>query len=87
MEQQKERELGLQRDKKMLLLSLSHDIKTPLSAIKMYSKALSKGLYTSPEKHLEIAENINAKALPTLSPRTLSFGMHKNVPSNMAKRA
>lgn len=62
MEQQKERELGLQRDKKMLLLSLSHDIKTPLSAIKMYSKALSKGLYTSPEKHLEIAENINAKA-------------------------
>lgn len=62
MEQQKERELGLQRDKKMLLLSLSHDIKTPLSAIKMYSKALSKGLYTSLEKHLEIAENINAKA-------------------------
>jgi len=62
MEQQKERELGLQRDKKMLLLSLSHDIKTPLSAIKLYSKALSKGLYTSAEKQLEIAESINAKA-------------------------
>ena len=62
MEQQKERELNLQRDKKMLLLSLSHDIKTPLSAIKLYSKALSKGLYTSPEKQLEIAESINAKA-------------------------
>ena len=62
MEQQKERELGLQRDKKMLLLSLSHDIKTPLSAIKLYSKALSKGLYDSKEKQLEIAENINAKA-------------------------
>ena len=62
MEQQKERELGLQRDKKMLLLSLSHDIKTPLSAIKLYSKALSKGLYASPEKQLEIAESINAKA-------------------------
>ncbi len=62
IEQQKERELGLQRDKKMLLLSLSHDIKTPLSAIKLYSKALSKGLYTSPEKQLEVAENINAKA-------------------------
>lgn len=62
MEQQKERELDLQRDKKMLLLSLSHDIKTPLSAIKLYSKALSKGLYTSPEKQLEIAENIDAKA-------------------------
>ena len=62
MEQQKERELELQRDKKMLLLSLSHDIKTPLSAIKLYSKALPKGLYTSAEKQLEIAENINTKA-------------------------
>lgn len=62
MEQQKERELDLQRDKKMLLLSLSHDIKTPLSAIKLYSKALSKGLYADKEKQLEIAENINTKA-------------------------
>lgn len=62
MEQQKERELGLQRDKKMLLLSLSHDIKTPLSAIKLYSKALSKGLYSSSEKQIKIAESINAKA-------------------------
>lgn len=62
MEQQKERELSLQRDKKTLLLSLSHDIKTPLSAIKLYSKALSKGLYDSREKQFEIAENINAKA-------------------------
>lgn len=62
MEQQKERELGLQREKKMLLLSLSHDIKTPLSAIKLYSKALSKGLYSDTKKQLEIAESINAKA-------------------------
>lgn len=62
IEQQKKRELDLQRDKKMLLLSLSHDIKTPLSAIKLYAKALSKGLYESREKQLEIAESINAKA-------------------------
>lgn len=62
LEQQKERELDLQKDKKMLLLSLSHDIKTPLSAIKLYSKALSKGLYKSAEKQLKIAENISAKA-------------------------
>ena len=62
MEQQKKRELDLQKEKKMLLLSLSHDIKTPLSAIKLYSKALSKGLYESREKQLEIAESINAKA-------------------------
>ena len=62
MEQQKERELDLQKERKMLMLSLSHDIKTPLSAIKLYSKALSKGLYDSKEKQLEIAENINSKA-------------------------
>ena len=62
MEQQKERELDLQKERKMLMLSLSHDIKTPLSAIKLYSKALSKGLYDSREKQLEIAENINSKA-------------------------
>lgn len=62
IEQQKARELELQKEKKMLLLSLSHDIKTPLSAIKLYSKALSKGLYESHEKQIEIAESINAKA-------------------------
>lgn len=62
MEQQKQRELDLQRDKKMLLLSLSHDIKTPLSAIKLYSKALSNGLYDGREKQIEIAESINTKA-------------------------
>lgn len=62
IEQQKVRELELQKEKKMLLLSLSHDIKTPLSAIKLYSKALSKGLYESHEKQINIAESINAKA-------------------------
>ena len=62
MEQQKERELELQRDRKVLLLSLSHDIKTPLSAIKLYSKALSKGLYTDKEKQNEVTQSIHAKA-------------------------
>lgn len=62
MEQQKERELNLQRDRKMLLLSLSHDIKTPLTAIKLYAKALSKGLYADKEKQLEIARSIHGKA-------------------------
>lgn len=62
MEEQKQRELQLQRDKKTLLLSLSHDIKTPLSAIKLHAKALEKGLYTEEEIHLEVAEAINRKA-------------------------
>ncbi|MBQ8798508.1 MAG: HAMP domain-containing histidine kinase [Lachnospiraceae bacterium] len=62
IEQQKERELSLQKEKKTLLLSLSHDIKTPLSAIKLYAKALSKGLYAEPEKQKGIAESIDRKA-------------------------
>ena len=62
IEQQKERELSLQKEKKTLLLSLSHDIKTPLSAIKLYAKALSKGLYAEPERQAEIVESINTKA-------------------------
>ena len=35
MEQQKQRELKLQKDKNTLLLSISHDIKTPLFSIKL----------------------------------------------------
>lgn len=62
IEQQKQRELEMQKEKKMLLLSLSHDIKTPLSAIKLYSAALSKNLYPDAEKQHKIAENINEKA-------------------------
>lgn len=62
MEQQKQRELALQKDKKTLLLSLSHDLKTPLSAIKLYAKALSRGLYPDAAKQKEIAESINTKA-------------------------
>lgn len=62
MEKQKKREIELQREKKTLLLSLSHDIKTPLSAIKLYAKAISKGLYPEKEKQREIAESINLKA-------------------------
>lgn len=62
LEHHKQRELYLQKEKKTLVLSLSHDIKTPLSAIKLYAKALSKGLYSGRQKQLEIAENIGTKA-------------------------
>lgn len=62
LEQQKMRELELQKERRTLLLSLSHDLKTPLSAIKLYSKALSKGLYPDPKKQAEIADSINEKA-------------------------
>ena len=62
MEQQKERELNLQKDRKTLLLALSHDLKTPLSEIKLYSQALSKELYPDKNKQIEIAKCIGEKA-------------------------
>ena len=62
IEQQKQRELKLQKDKNTLLLSISHDIKTPLSAIKLYSKAFLANLYPDSEKQYEIIEKINSKA-------------------------
>ena len=61
MEQQKERELNLQKDRKTLLLALSHDLKTPLSEIKLYSQALSKELYPDRNKQIEIANRIGEK--------------------------
>ena len=62
IEQQKQQELEMQKEKKMLLLSLSHDIKTPLSAIKLYSAALWKNLYSDVEKQQKVAESITEKA-------------------------
>lgn len=50
LEDTKEKDLEFQKERKTLLLSLSHDIKTPLSSIELYSKALSEGLYDTREK-------------------------------------
>ncbi len=58
----RKRELSMQRDKKLLLLSLSHDIKTPLSAIKLNAKALEKGLYKDKGKQLTAAHSIGNRA-------------------------
>lgn len=44
------RNLRLEKEKKMLLLSLSHDIKTPLNSIKLYAKALDESVYELEEE-------------------------------------
>ena len=59
LESNKEKELALQKEKKTLILSLSHDIKTPLSAIKLYTKALSQNLYDTEEKQTEALQGID----------------------------
>ncbi|GHU81492.1 hypothetical protein AGMMS50284_1440 [Clostridia bacterium] len=62
LEQQKQKELIFLKEKKTLVISLSHDIKTPLSAIKLYSKALHENLYGDEEKRLQIIKSIDEKA-------------------------
>lgn len=62
IEDSRKKEITMQRDKKLLLLSLSHDIKTPLSAIKLNARALARGLYKDEEKQHAAAERINTRA-------------------------
>lgn len=59
LETNRKKELELQKEKKTLILSISHDIKTPLSAIKLYTKALSANLYDSEDKRQEALEGIS----------------------------
>lgn len=54
--------LQLEKEKKLLLLSLSHDIKTPLNAIKLYVKAIEQHLYKREEEE-NIIKHIGEKAL------------------------
>ena len=58
LEDSKRKELEYQKEKKTLVLSLSHDIKTPLSAIELYTKALKDGIYESEDKKTEALEGI-----------------------------
>ncbi len=58
LEDNKEKELEFQKERKTLILSLSHDIKTPLSSIELYSKALAEDLYDTQEKKKEALQGI-----------------------------
>lgn len=62
LEYQKEAQLRLQKEKKTLILSITHDIKTPLSAIKLYAKALSEHLYEDADQQVLAARRIEARA-------------------------
>lgn len=63
LETNRKKELELQKEKKTLILSISHDIKTPLSAIKLYTRALSSDLYDTPEKRQDALDGISHNAL------------------------
>lgn len=63
LESAKRRELELEKEKKLLLLSLSHDIKTPLNTIKLYAKAIEKDLYKNAEEMKQAAVHIGDKTV------------------------
>nr|WP_027871189.1 HAMP domain-containing sensor histidine kinase [[Eubacterium] cellulosolvens] len=56
------REMALQKEKKTIVLSLAHDIKTPLAAIDLYSKALSGNLYETEERRNAALKGIEKNA-------------------------
>lgn len=58
----KNKELKLQKEKKLLLLSISHDIKIPLSAIKLYAKSLYEDILPDITQKLNAARKIEAHA-------------------------
>lgn len=54
---------NLEKEKKLMLLSISHDIKIPLSAIKLYAKALREEVYETEERKEYAALQIEKHAL------------------------
>lgn len=61
LEENKNRDIEYQKDKMTLLMSISHDIKTPLGIIELYSKALEKKLYKDEAKQNQVLHSINEK--------------------------
>ena len=61
LEQQKKDMLHTQMEQQRMILSVSHDIKTPLGVIELYAKALEKGLYSGEEKRREVSRSIVLK--------------------------
>lgn len=58
LEKSRKRAWKLEKEKKMLLLSISHDIKIPLSAIKLNAKAIRDGVYGTEDERKHGAEQI-----------------------------
>lgn len=61
LEHSKKRELEFMKERQQMLLSLSHDMKTPINIIKLYIKSLDENLYPEKEKQQEILRQIEEK--------------------------
>lgn len=62
LESHKRKELRLTKEKKMMVLSISHDVKTPLNAINLYAKALEEEVYKTREEKQKAVRKIQEKA-------------------------
>lgn len=62
LEEEKERQLNYERRRNLLLSDIAHDIKTPITTICGYSKALSEGVAQG-EKRMDYLHAIYGKAL------------------------
>lgn len=63
LKSEKKRRYELEREKKQMLLSLSHDIKTPLNTIKLYAKALEENLYEDESMKKKAEHQIGEKTI------------------------
>lgn len=59
----KRKEMQLMKEKKLMLMSLSHDIKTPLNTIKLYARALETEMYQEKGKRQFAAHQIGEKTV------------------------
>lgn len=57
------KELWLLKEKKTLLLALSHDIKIPLSTIRLYARSIYEDIAKTPEEKKEYAEKMEQHAV------------------------
>lgn len=62
LEAQKQANLRLEKERQTLIASLSHELKTPVAAIKLYASALSGGLYDSEQKRIDAARMIEQQS-------------------------
>ena len=73
MEQEQEQQKAYARQRNLLLSDIAHDIKTPLTTICGYSKALSDGIVREEEKRQEYLEAVYAKSMRMSELLTLLF--------------
>ncbi|WP_150273903.1 sensor histidine kinase [Paenibacillus tepidiphilus] len=62
LEAQKQTNVRLEKERQTLIASLSHELKTPVAAIKLYSSALYGNLYTDDAKRAATARKIEQQA-------------------------